>query len=168
MGEGPQSPYTDSDRRKAIVVSALLGWTGLTIMELYAATASQLQFYLPFFTAIGLPVAFLSVWLIGGPIIRRIMARPVGWPRAALGGASVATVLAVISIVIGRLNGLRISYDPTFNFRLGYGDYLREVDGILTSYGWLLLARNTVFFIALGACVGLLVRVVIGPGRRAR
>ncbi len=168
MGEGPQSPYTDSDHRKAIVVSALLGWTGLTVMELYGASASQLQFYLPFFAAIGLPVAFLSVWLIGGPIIRRIMARPVGWLRAALGGASVATVLAVISIVIGRLNGLRICYDPSYNFTLGGGDFVREVDGILTSYGWLLLARNTAFFIALGACVGLLVRVAIGPGRDSR
>jgi hypothetical protein len=166
MGEEGQTPYTDRDRRKAIIVSALLGWTGVTVMELYAANASQLRFYLPFFAAIGLPIAFLSVWLIGGPIIRRIMRQRVGWLRAALGGAVVATALAAISIVIGRLNGLRISYDPTFHFQLGGGDYVREVDGILTQYGWLLLARNTAVFVALGAVVGLIVRAFIGPGKK--
>jgi hypothetical protein len=166
MGEGG-APYTDKDHRRAIIAAALLGWTGVTVTELYAANASQLRFYLPFFAAIGLPVAFLSTWLIGGTIIRRVMRRPVGWLRAAIAGASVAAVMAAVSILIGRLNGLRTSYDPTFDFRLGYGEYLREVDGILTPYGWLLLARNTAVFIALGAVVGLLVRVVIGPGRSA-
>jgi hypothetical protein len=159
-------PYTDKDRRRAIILSALLGWTGVTVTELYAANSSQLFFYLPFFAAIGLPVAFLSTWLVGGPIIRRIMAKPVGWLRAAIGGASVAAVLALVSIIIGRLNGLRISYDPTFNFQLGGGDYIREVDGILTPYGWLLLARNTAIFVGLGAAIGLVVRAMIGPGRR--
>jgi hypothetical protein len=81
------------------------------VTGLHAANSSQLLFYLPFFAAIGLPVAFLSTWLIGGPIIRRIMAKPVSWLRAAIGGAAVAAVLALLSIVIGRLNGLRISYD---------------------------------------------------------
>ena len=163
MGEDG-APYTDRDRRKVFISSALLGWTGVTIMELYAANSSQLLFYLPFFVAIGLPIAFLSTWLIGGPIIRRVMRRPVGWLRAALSGASAATIIAAISIVIGRLNGLRISYDPTYNFRLGYGDYLREVDGLLTPYGWLLLAQNTGIFIALGGAIGLAVRWAIGPG----
>jgi hypothetical protein len=40
------------------------------------------------------------------------------------------------------------------------------VNGILTLYGWLLLARNTAIFVGLGAAIGLVVRAMIGPGRR--
>lgn len=160
------APYSDKDRRKAIILAALSGWTGVTVAELHTANLSQLLFYVPLFAAIGLPVAFLSTWLIGGPIIRRVMARPVTWARAALGGAGVAAILAVISIVIGRLNGLRAYNDPTFHFQLGGGDFVREIDGILTPYGWLVLARSTALFILLGAAIGLLVRALIGPGFR--
>ncbi|OYX22846.1 MAG: hypothetical protein B7Z10_12425 [Rhodobacterales bacterium 32-66-7] len=160
------SAYSDKDRRRAIIVSALLGWTGVTVMELYGANRSQLLFYLPFFAVIGLPIAFLTTWVIGGPIIRRVMRRPVGWLRAAFAGATVATILAAISIVIGRLNGLRAYNDPTFHYRLGAGEYTSAIDGILTPYGWLLVARNTALFVALGTMIGLIVRVVIGPGQR--
>lgn len=165
MGEEPQTPYTERDHRKAMIVAALLGWAGVTLMELAAGTRSQILFYLPFYAVIGLPVAFFATFFIGGGTVRRIMRRPVGWLRAAAGGAWIATIIAAISIAIGRLNGLRISYDPTYNFRLGGGDYVREIDGILTGYGWLILAQNTAIFIALGAAVGLVVRVVIGSGR---
>lgn len=166
MAEETVTPYTERDQFRAKVLAALLGWTGVTVMELAGGTSSQILFYLPFFAIIGLPLAFLSIWIIGGPIIRRVLQRPVTWLSAATGGATVAAILAAISIVIGRLNGLRISYDPSFDFQLGGGDFVREVDGILTPYGWLLLARNTAFFIVIGAIVGLLVRAIIGPGRK--
>jgi hypothetical protein len=165
MDDEPQAPFTENDHRKAIILSALLGWTGVTAMELGGGTRSQILFYFPFFAGIGLPVAFLATWFIGGPIIRRIMRRPVGWLRAAAGGACVAAIIAAISIVIGRLNGLRIYHDPSYNFQLGGGDYVREVDGILTAYGWQIVAQNSLVFVAIGAVVGLLVRAVIGPGR---
>lgn len=94
------------------------------------------------------------------------MARPVTLVRAALGGAGVAAILAVIAFMIRRLNSLRAYDDPTFHFQLGRGDLVREVDGILTPYGWLVLARSTALFILLGAAIGLLVRALIGPGFR--
>ena len=148
-----------------MILAALLGWTGVTVMELGGGTRSQIVFFLPFFAVIGLPVAFLTTWVIGGPLVRRIMLRPIGWLRAATGGAMIASAIAIISILIGRLNGYRISRDPTFHFQSGGGDYVREVDGILTPYGWLLLSQNTAIFVALGVVVGLVVRVVIGPGK---
>jgi hypothetical protein len=54
------APYTNMDRRKAIILAALLGWTGVTIGKLHTANLVQLLFYVPLFAAIGLPVAFLS------------------------------------------------------------------------------------------------------------
>jgi hypothetical protein len=160
MDEGP---YTKADYRRAITVAALLGWTGVTLTELLKATGAIV--FLPLFALIGLPIAFLSVWLIGGPVIRRVMLNPVGWLKAASAGTLVAAIIAAISVVIGRLNGLRAYYDPNFHFQIGGGDHVREVDGMLTLYGWQVLAQNTVIFISFGAGVGLIVRWVIGPGR---
>jgi hypothetical protein len=41
----------------------------------------------------------------------------------------------------------------------------REDDGILTPLGWKMLAIDTAFFIAAGVAIGLLIRLIIGPGR---
>jgi hypothetical protein len=166
MAEGPDSAYAPGDRRKAIVTAALFGWLGVTVLELRHANGGEILFFLPFFAIIGLPIAFLSVWLIGGPILRLAMRHPINWVKAAAVGALIATIIAAISIVLDRLNGLRAYNDPTFHFQLGGGDYVREVDGILTPYGWLLVAQNTAIFIGLGAAIGLVVRATLGPGNR--
>ena len=160
MGDPLQGPYSSEDHDRAVVLSAVFGWAGVTVMELRGADWWQFVGLLPFAAIIGLPLAYLVTWLVGGPILRRLMRRPVGWMQAAAWGAFIATFFAALSIVIGRLNGYRMSRDPTFDFWTA-----REVDGILTSYGWLLLAQNTAIFIALGAATGLAVRAVIGPGK---
>lgn len=165
---GEDQPYTDKDRRKAILWSALLGWAGVTAMELIGAPVGQLLFFLPFFAIIGLPIAFLLTSLIGGPVVRRIMRHQVSWPGAAAAGAFVATIIAALSVVLGRLNGLRAYIDQSFHFQIGGGEYVREVDGILTAYGWYMLGIRTIVFIALGASVGMVVRFVIGPGNRRK
>jgi hypothetical protein len=123
--------------------------------------------FLPFAAIIGLPIAFFTVWVLGGGIIRWTMRRPISWLRAASTGASAAAVAALLSIIIGRVNGYQISQDPHRYHQIGGGDYVRSIDGILTPYGWFLVAQTTVIFILLGALIGLFVRYVIGPGRQS-
>ena len=165
MAERSPSPYTEREVRKAKIVAALLGWAGMTALSLYNATASQLLFFLPFAAIIGLPIAFFTVWILGGGIIRRTMRQPVSWLRAATAGASVAAVAAFLSIVIGRVNGYHLSKDPSRYSQIGGGEYVQSIDGILTPYGWFLLAQNTAIFILLGAVIGLFVRFLIGSGK---
>lgn len=159
MGDDQQGPYSRADRTRALVWSALLGWAGVTARELREAEWWQILGALPFAAVIGLPLAFLFTWLVGGPILRRVMRRPVSWMQAAGWGGLIATIIAALTIILQRLNGYRVSRDPTFNFWTA-----REVDGILTPLGWRWLALETATFIALGAIVGLVVRRVIGPG----
>ena len=165
MGEDG-APYSDRDRNKALILAALLGWTGVTVLTLAGLDRSLALFLLPFFAVFGLPVSFFATFFVGGPIVERFMRRPIGWGRAAAGGAYIAAIVAAFPIAITRLKGFLDSYDPNYNSQLGGGDFVIEVDGILTPYGWLVLAQVTGIFIALGAIVGLLIRLVIGPGNR--
>jgi hypothetical protein len=164
MGEDG-APYTEKDRRKALILSSVLGWTGVTVLVLAGLDSSHALFLLPFFAVIGLPVSFFATFLIGGPVVERFMRRPLGWGRAAAGGALVAAVFAAIVIAFTRLKGFFDSQDPNFRSQLGGGDFVIEVNGILSPYGWLLLAQTTAVFVALGAVIGLLIRLIIGPGR---
>ena len=165
MGEDG-APYTDKDRHKALILAAVLGWTGVTVPVLAGLNSSLALFLLPFFAVIGLPLSFFATFFIGAPIAERVMRSPVGWGRAAAGGALVAAIFAAVVIALTRLKGLVDSLVPNFRSQLGGGDFVIEVNGILTPYGWLLLAQITAVFVALGAFIGLLVRVVIGPGNR--
>lgn len=160
MGEGPEGPYSETDRTRALILSALLGWIVVTIMQLGQGTWAQIFGLLPFAAVIGLPIAFLVTFVIVGPILHRVMRRPVTWSRAATWGAGIAAIIAAISILLGRLNGYRISQDPTFHFWTA-----REVDGVLTPYGWKMLALDSAVFIVAGAAIGLVIRLIIGPGR---
>lgn len=163
MGEDG-APYTDRDRRKAQILAAIFGWAAVTAVVLAGLNSSLALFLLPFFAVIGLPVSFFATFLIGGPIVERFMRRPVGWGRAAAGGALVAAVFAAIVIAFTRLKGFFDSQDPNFRSQLGGGDFVISVNGILTPYGWFLLGQITAVFVALGAVIGLLVRAAIGPG----
>lgn len=160
MAEEPEGPYTEEDHESAKILSAFLGWAVVTAMQLGQGTWFQMLGLLPVAAIIGLPIAFLVSWVLVGPMLSRVMRKPVTWPRAAVWGSIIAAILAAISIAIGRLNGYRISQDPSFNFWNG-----RQDDGILTPLGWQLLAQDTVNFIAAGAAIGLFIRHIIGPGR---
>jgi hypothetical protein len=162
MGEGEEGRYSPNDHKRAMILSALLGWVVVTAMQLGQGSWFQVLGFLPFAAIIGLPIAFFVAWVLVGPILWYVMRSPVTWTRAAAWGAGIAAILAAISIVIGRLNGYRISQDPTFNFWNG-----REDDGVLTPLGWKLLAQDTATFIAAGAAIGVLIRLIIGPGRNS-
>ena len=161
MDEAPERPYTETDRTRALILSALLGWAAVTIMQLGQGSWTAILGLLPFAAVIGLPIAFLVTFVVASPILWHVMSKPVTWSRAAAWGAIIAAIIAAISILIGRLNGYRISQDPTFHFWTA-----REVDGILTPFGWKMLALDTVVFIAAGVAIGLLIRLVIGPGHK--
>jgi hypothetical protein len=161
MAEGSNQPYGPDEVNYATNLGALLGWLFFSVYSLSGLDSIVLAFFwLLIFAIGGLPIAFLACWLIARPILVRIMRRPVSRAKAAFGGAGIAAVFAAVSVLIGRLNGYRISQDPTFNFWTG-----REIDGILTPYGWKMLAVDCALFIACGAAIGLIVRVVVGPGR---
>lgn len=66
--------------------------------------------------------------------------------------------------MIGRFLGWMESIDDAGGSQIGGGDFVRSVDGILTPYGWLIVAQNTAIFIAIGASIGLIVRAAVGPG----
>jgi hypothetical protein len=107
------------------------------------------------------PIAFGASWVISAPILKRLMQKKITWVGAAVWGGLITFLIALVSIIIGRLYGLmRIP-----SFQLGGGDKIREVDGILTANGWLMLGQRTAGFVAVGVLIALLVRAVIGPGR---
>jgi hypothetical protein len=164
MDEGG-APYTEKDRRRALILAAVFGWTGVTGLVLASVNGSLALFLLPVFAVLGLPIAFFATFFVAGPIVERAMRRPVGWARAAGCGAWVAAIFAAFVVAITRLKGFFDSQDPNYRSQLGGGDFVIEVNGILTPYGWLLLAQTTAIFVGLGAVIGLLIRLIVGPGR---
>ncbi len=95
---------------------------------------------------IGLPTSFICCWLVGAPILKRIMRKPISAPKAAATGSGIALVLALLYIparVVDRI----VANDP---------------NGFFTGAGWLLLAQITAVFMGFGAVVALFVWFVIG------
>lgn len=154
--------YTRREFRWALNASALLGWLAVAGPLLLAN-----PLWLPLAAAFGLPIAFAGCWLIGAPILRRVMRRPVSWLRAAIWGGIIAMIFAAISIAIGRYQGWRQFQDPNFRSQIGSGDFVRSIDGILTPYGWWVVAQNTALFVLAGVVIALIVRGVIGAGQRS-
>ncbi|MEM8553213.1 MAG: hypothetical protein AAGF71_00160 [Pseudomonadota bacterium] len=145
--------YSRKQLVRAVNLSALLGWACISI-----PIALQSNIGVLIWAAIlGLPIAFLCCWLIGAPILKYAMKKEMGWLGAIYWGGAIAFVIAIVSIALGRHRGWRQSLDPNFYFQFGGGEYVREVDGMLTSYGWLMLGKSTLMFVSMGAIVGLLV-----------
>ncbi|MDC0656551.1 hypothetical protein N6L27_00895 [Leisingera sp. SS27] len=150
--------YSRRQLATAVNLSALLGWTGIALPLSFEIGVG----ILPWAAAIGLPISFFCCWLIAAPIFRRIMRKEISCFRAAFWGGAIALFMALVSIVAGRFRGWMKSLDPNYSSQLGGGDYVREIDGILTAYGWLMLAKSTAVFVALGVIVALAVRCWIG------
>ena len=111
---------------------------------------------------LGVPFAMLCCWVVGAPILKRVMQREISWISSASWGAAIAAVLATLNIAIGRYSGWRQSNNPNFNSRIGGDGYVRSIDGILTPYGWQVLVQNTVIFIATGAVIAIVVKWLVG------
>lgn len=157
-------PYTRKQWRRAVNLSAVLGWLVIAVpVSARANNASLLQFLavMAWAAAIGLPIAFLASWLISAPILQRLMRKNISWFQAVLWGAVITFLIALASIVIGRLHGLA-TLQPS---QLGGGDKVRVIDGMLTLYGWQVVAQNTAMFVAAGIVIAAVLRFAIGPGR---
>lgn len=156
---GEVSPYSRSQRVWAIVLSATLGWAGVIGWEIVRLgappdTSGFFIFALTFF-----PVALLTCWLIGGAILSDLMRHPVSWRGAVLGGVMIAATIALLTLLL--LGSISLSGSAG----LRQSDEVFLMDGLPTSDGRRAIASYLVFFILLGAAVGFLVRLVIGPGR---
>lgn len=114
---------------------------------------------------IGLPIAFGAGWIIAAPILKRAMRSRITWAGAAFLGGGIALLIALASIVIGRFRGWVQSMNPDTVSQIGGGDKVREIDGLLTAFGWATLAQTTAFLVAGGVLIALMVRALIGPGR---
>ncbi|WP_333818139.1 hypothetical protein [Tabrizicola sp.] len=108
------------------------------------------------------PLALLACWLLGGPILSDLMRNPVSWRGAVASGAMVAATMALLA---GLLVG---SISLSGNVGLSQSNEAFLSGGLPTSEGWRSAASYLVFFIALGSVVGLLVRLIIGPGRTGK
>ena len=83
------------------------------------------------------------------------------WIKAVSLGSAIALIIAGASIIIGRFLGWRQSLNPDTNALHG-GEHVLEIDGILTVFGWLMLAQSTALFTGLGATVALFVWWLVG------
>lgn len=168
MGEA--RAYTGNQFALAVSLAGVLGWAAIAI----PATASYSAGPVPMSAAlgfllwagiIGLPVALVSSWVVAGPILWRVMARPVGWQRAVVWGLIVPATMVVIGLALGRLMGFLQFLNPRFNStRYGAPGVAIEIDGILQPHGWWLVAQSTARFVAIGFVVAMIVRAVVGPG----
>lgn len=165
-----EHPYSRKQWARAVNLSAFLGWL-MVAVPICAGTSNAVVAnfigLMIWAAALGLPIAFLASWLIVAPLLKRLMRKNFTWIRTVYCGCGIAFLVALTGITIERFRGWMRSIDPTTYSQLGGGDKTREIDGILTSYGWLVLAQNTVIFVAGGIAISLVVRLAIGPGRRA-
>lgn len=160
----PQQPaYSSRQIRRAINGAAVLGWLAVAGPILWPRPE-----LIVFVAPVGLPIAFAACWLFGAPILRRVMRRPVTWRGGAGWGAVNSGAMAAVAVAFGRLRGWLQSRNPTSWSQIGGGEFVQSIDGVLTPYGWQVLARDTGLFILLGVAIALILRALIGPGQAAQ
>lgn len=159
--------YTRKQWIRAVNVSALLGWIIVAVPFAAETSGSSVTNFLGIMVwtaAIGLPIALLICWTIVAPILKFVLNRPMSWLRASWWGVVTSSTIALASIVLGRLWGWLQSLNPNTGSQSGSGHKITQIDGILTSYGWLLLGQSTAMFVIAGVVISLLIRAFIGPG----
>lgn len=158
-----ESGYTRREWIFAINLSAFLGWAAITPWII--GGVGQSWFFWLVAAIIGLPIAFASTWLIGGPILNLVMKQPVSALFAATLGALLAGAMKIVFVVLIITSGLRVYFDPNIYSHIGDGNHTELADGIPTAYGWHVQGRELLIMMDIGAVVGLIVRAFIGPGK---
>jgi len=149
--------YSRKQWARAVNLSALIGWACI-VLPLVVLTGPATLVYGAIY---GLPISFLCCWVIGAPILKRLMRREITLVRAAFWGGGIALLISLLGTAIERYQGWRESLDPSISSSSG-GKYLVEVNGILTPFGWLMVAQSTAVFTVLGVFVAVLVWSFIG------
>jgi len=151
--------YSRKQWIKAVNLSALLGYLAVVgVPSVLNANPGGIISG----AILGVPFAMLCCWVVGAPILKRVMQREIGWVSAACWGAAIAAVLAALSIAVGRYSGWRQSNNPNTTSIIGGDGYVRSINGILTPYGWQVLGQNTLIFIAAGAVIAVSVKWLVG------
>ena len=145
--------YTRAQITRAVNLAALMGWVAVTAPIAFTRFDPLLWFAS---ALIGLPIAFALCWLIGAPILRWVLQKKVSWTAAAIWGAVIAALVFSVYCVFA-VNG-----NPSS--QVGGGDYIISVNGVLTPYGWRMLAVDFVIFVLKGMAIALAVRWATGPG----
>lgn len=165
--DGPRA-YTTGQWTAALLLATIFGWAAMVVPRMIGPQVQgwddALRILLPM-AVFGLPVALVLALIFVAWPLRVLMRQPVSYGRAARWALGISLCMTILSIAIGRLNGLRISRDPDLSSQIGGGDYIRSVDGILTPYGWWVLGQNSVLFVIACVLSALAIRAIIGPGR---
>ncbi|RYE07690.1 MAG: hypothetical protein EOP22_16645 [Hyphomicrobiales bacterium] len=146
----------------AVCLSALLGWLYFVLPLWIQQGPGRLAIA----ALVGIPIALAVCWIFVAPFLWLLMARPVGWRLAARSGFIIALLMAIAGIVLARIQGWRAAHEVNSYFQMGGGDHAREIDGMLTPYGWLMTAWESLLFVLAGTVAALIVRAIIGRGRR--
>ncbi len=159
MSETRPRAYSRKQWFFAVNLIALLGASGFILPAFLSSVAAALSL-LP---AV-LVVALLISWIFLAAPLAYAMRKPASWLRAALWGGGTAAGLALLGFVIAQMRRWRAQADPSYNYRLGGGDYVRDIDGVLTPYGWWVVVENNTLFVLYGLGIALIVRAILGPG----
>ncbi|WP_319544959.1 hypothetical protein [Ruegeria conchae] len=167
----PASPYSQRDLACAVKLSALLGWVGVIGVPLLSNSYNRGwnpdSVYLVFWYALfGLPISFLTCWLLVKPFLRIMMRRQISYVRAAIWGAGIAATLIALRLAIRFFRSGRMSQDSKSSSSFGDGFGTISVNGVLTDYGWWLFAKNSLNFVVICILAALVVRLIIGPGNK--
>ena len=160
MNDRPPNAYTTKQWFWAVnLVAVLAASTFLIPSEIGERPRTAVLF--PY----ALVIALIIAWVFVAPALAYAMRKPASWLRAAAWGGCVAAGIALVGFALATVQRLKAQADPTFDYTIGGGNYVRDVDGVLTPYGWWVVVQTNSLFIVLGVCIALVVRAVIGPGR---
>ncbi|MEX0365191.1 MAG: hypothetical protein AB3N22_03925 [Ruegeria sp.] len=107
----------------------------------------------------GLPIAFAFCWIVAAPVLYCVMRKPLSWLRAVVWGA-------LISALIGGVYGLLLSPRRLIVPQSSGGDAGDLYNWHYSTATWLDILQYCLPFMFLGAVVALIVRAIIGPGKR--
>ena len=85
------------------------------------------------------------------------MRKPASYARAACWGAGIGAAIALSGFALARLFA---------NVQIGVGAYMQMQNGVLTPYGWERAVQRNMVFVAFCIGIALMVRAIIGPGRK--
>ena len=158
---------------RAVNLSALIGCPTYFTTQFVLETLRRQQWDLSLghfvvWPLLGLPVAFIVSWVLVAPFLRVMMMKNISYFRAAFWGLSVGACIALVGVAIDRYLGWRQSVNPNFSSRIGGDGAVRSIDGILTPYGWWVLAQNSILLVFSCVFIAIAVRALIGPGSAAK
>ena len=162
MNEHSQHAYSRKQWFWAVNLIALFGSLGV-LLPVVALSRNFLQVLAIFPYAIVVAL-MVSCMFVAVPLAVA-MRQPASWARAAFWGGAVATAIGAVFFSIGHVRRLRARSDDSINYQLGGGDFVRDIDGVLTPYGWQVIVQTYMLFIGLGIFVALVMRLLLGPGK---